>query len=978
MTGNRLDRGGLIDRSRPLEYRFNGRPYRGLEGDSLASALLAGGEVLTGRSFKYHRPRGIMTCGIDEPGTIVELLGEDACGNLAAPSVSLRDGMHARTVNCWPSPQLDVGAVNRILAPLLPAGFYYKTFFRPGWRFAGPLIRRAAGLGHAPGSPPRSGRFETRNRHCDVLVVGAGPAGLALARQVAAAGTRVIIVDRGMQAGGCLLDRRQDIDGMPGSDWASECHRALLENDRADILLNSEAWAIREHNLVMVCERSPNDRDVIERNWSIRARHVVMATGSGERMLVFPNNDRPGVMLASAVQSYVNRYAVRPGQRAVILANNDSAYSAARDMQEAGIELAAIVDTRQQVSAGAMTGLDGVEVLRGHQVNSVAGQRRVGAVSVGPVAGGPSRRIHCDLLAVSGGWDPSVRLWSQARGALEYDADACAFLPAGGNSQITCVGGSAGLHSIGRALADATRSGSRIAESLGFAGDGCCPQAEPDGDYRIEPFWCNASDGDAGSAFVDILNDVTLADIRLAMREGLSAVEHVKRYTTAGMGLNQGRTIGPNIAGLMATSLGTSPGEIGLTTHRSPTSPVSFGSIAGGRSGPAVLPFRHTPVTSWNIDRGAVMYEAGARWRRPGYYPGPGESMQEAINRESLAVRERAGVYDGSPLGTIALKGRDAGRLVDMIFTNIQSGLAEGMGRYGLMLTDDGRMLDDGVAFRIGRHEFLLSVSTGNAPAVYRHISRFLAVDRPEWKVRMTDLTCQWMNATICGPDSREVLAAIGTDIDLDRDAFPFMAWREGMVAGIPARVIRVSFTGSLSFEINVRPRDLLPLWERTMEVGSRFGIAPVGSEANHVLRVEKGFLSMGHEVDGTVDPHDLGFGWLMSRKKADFIGRRSVLLRRQAGLPRRELVGLLTEDAARTVPEGAPITPDGRRCRSEGFVSASVWSVVNNRAIALGLLEDGRQRMGETAWIRVKEERVAARIVQPCFYDPDGRVLKS
>ncbi len=978
MTGDRLGRGGMIDRRRPLDFRFNGRPYRGIEGDSLASALLASGASLTGRSFKYHRPRGIISCGIDEPGTIVELLGRDASGNLAAPSVPLRDGLNARTVNCWPSPQLDVGAVNRIFAPLLPAGFYYKTFFRPGWRHVGPLIRRAAGLGHAPGSPPPCGRFETRNRHCDVLVVGAGPAGLALARTVAAVGASVIIVDRGTAPGGCLLNRRVDVDGMRGSDWASACHRELLEHDRVDILLESEAWAVREHNLVMVNERAPHDRDVIERSWSIRARHLAIAAGSGERMLVFPNNDRPGVMLASAVQAYVNRYAVRPGRRAVILANNDSAHAVARDMQAAGIEVAAIIDSRQQGADSVKPGLDGVEMLPGHQIISVAGQRRVGAVSVGPVGGGPSRRIRCDLLAVSGGWDPSVRLWSQARGALEYDESACAFLPSGRHPQMICVGGSAGLHSVSQALADGVRAGSRIAESLGLAGDGRCPHTEPDAGYRIEPFWCNTTDSGAGSAFVDILNDVTLADIRLAMREGLSAVEHVKRYTTAGMGFNQGRTIGPNIAGLMAGTLGRSPGEIGLTTHRSPTSPVSFGSIAGGRAGPAVLPFRHTPITRWNIDRGAVMYEAGSRWRRPGYFPGSGESMQEAVNRESLAVRERVGVYDGSPLGTIALKGRDVGRLVDMIFTNNQSGTAVGMGRYGIMLTDDGRMLDDGVAFRIGEHEYLLSVSTGNAPAVYRHISRFLAVDRPEWQVRMTDLTCQWMNATICGPDSRKVLAELGTDIDLDRDAFPFMAWREGVVAGIPSRVIRVSFTGSLSFEINVRPRDLLPLWERIIETGSRFGIAPIGSEANHVLRVEKGFLSMGHEADGTVDPHDLGFGWLMSRKKTDFIGRRSVLLRRQAGSSRRELVGLLTEDAARTVPEGAPITPNGKRCRSEGFVSASVWSVVNGRAVALGLLEDGRRRMGETAWIRVKEERIAARIVKPCFYDPDGSVLKS
>ena len=979
MTGvNRLAAGGLVDRTSELRFRFNGRNLGGLEGDSLASALIANGVVLTARSFKYHRPRGIVSSGHDEPGTVVELSGQLASANQLAPVVTLQDGMEAVSVNCWPSPRRDIGALLQMAAPLLPAGFYYKTFLWPGWHAYEPFIRRMAGLARAPSVPPEEGRFESRNSHCDAMVVGAGPAGLAAATEIARAGARVMIVDRRSHPGGCLHDRRLEIAGMPSAKWAADAASVLEEMENVTFLREAEAWAVREGSLILVNERSPANPAIIERNWSVRTRRLVLATGAGERMLVFPNNDRPGVMLASAIQCYINRYAVLPGRRAVLFTNNDSAYDVARDMVSAGIDVAAIVDARQQVPESVRFGLEGMRILAGHVISDVHGSRSVRRVVASPSSGGRGESIDCDLLGVSGGWDPSVRLWSQAGGRIGYSNELCAFIPNEDRANSICAGGAAGTCSAALAVQGGTAVGSTVARSLGLAATGESPGAEAGNGYSIEPVWHCGPPSRMDVAFVDLINDVTMADISLALREGFTSVEQVKRYTTAGMGLNQGRTVGTNVAGIISSILNRHPGDIGVTTFRSPTRPVSFGSIVGGRSGPVVVPFRHTPVTEWNIEQRAVMYEAGARWRRPGYFPRPGESMQEAVNRESAAVRNETGVYDGSPLGTFALKGPDAGRLLDMLFTNDFSDLQEGNGRYGIMLTDDGRILDDGVGFRTGQHEYLLSMSTGNSPLVNRHISKFLAVDRPDWRVRLTEMTCQWMNATVCGPRARDLLMELGTDIELAGSAFPFMSCREGIVAGIPARVIRVSFTGSLSFEINVRPRDMLSLWNAVIETGQQFGVTPVGSEANHVLRVEKGFLSLAHEVDGTADPFDLGLGWLWSRKKPDFLGRRSVELRRRTTTNRRELVGLLTDDPGRLIPEGAPITLEGRKCPSEGFVSASVWSVVNERSVALGLVENGRKRIGESIWVRLPDERIRAEIVRPCFYDPAGKVLRS
>ena len=941
-----------------------------MRGDTLASALLANGVRLTARSFKYHRPRGIIGSGVEEPATLVELMGENASGNRPATTVPLAEGLQARSVNCWPSPAFDLGAINQVIGRFIPAGFYYKTFKWPGWHLYEPSIRKAAGLAAAPSKPPATGHFENRFAHCDVLIAGAGPAGLMAALVAGRAGLRVMIADEGVEAGGSLLNRTLTIAGNPAMDWVDRVTAELATMDNVTHLQNATVWAYREHNYLMVNERAPEYPDILERNWRVRAGHVICATGAIERALVFGNNDRPGVMLASAAQAYINRYGVRPGRRAVVFTNNNSAYSVAADLAQTGIEVAAIIDSRDTVPDAARAMVSGIEILPGHVVTTTQGGRHIRSVEVAPNGGGAIRRIACDLLAMSGGWNPAVHLWSQSRGTLRYDNALTSFVPDHAAQAAISVGAANGELTLAQALQSGADAGAAAADQTAPV----APEAT-DLAYAIEPLW--RVEQTKGKAFLDIQNDVTVDDVHLALREGYDNVEHVKRYTTGGMGIDQGKTGNINIIGTVAMQQGAPLEEIGTTTFRSPYTPVSFGSVVGSREDSVALPYRHTPITGWNKANGAFMYESGARWRRPGYFPREGESFQDTVNRECRAVRNGVGVYDGSPLGTFELKGRDVGRFLDHIYTNIMSTLKPGHARYGLMLSDDGLILDDGVALRLSEHRWIISTSTGHADAINSHMEELLQTRFPDWNVFVTTVTSQWNNATICGPKAREVMAALGTDIDISPKALPFMGFADGTVAGVPARVVRVSFTGELSFVVNVAPRHLAALWDRILAAGAPFGIEPIGSEANHVLRVEKGFLSLGHEVDGTVDPFDLGLGWAMSKKKPDYLGKHAVALRRSGTENRRELVGLVPEPDT-MIPEGAPLTPDGARKPTEGLVTACVFSTVLDRWVGLALLENGHARHDETVHARLKDRTIPARVTAPIHYDPEGERLRS
>ena len=643
MSGRRLAAGGRINRAKTVSFTFNGKVMEGFEGDTLASALIANGVDVTARSFKYHRPRGIIAAGIEEPSTYVELLGEDASGNQPATVVPLKEGLAAKSLNCWPSVGFDLGAINQLFSRLIPASFYYKTFKWPNWHVFEPAIRKAAGLAGAPPEAPATGRFEARYWHCDVLVAGAGAAGLMAALTAARAGKRVLIADEAQEAGGSLLSHRRLIDGKPAVDWVAETVAELAGLENVTHLQNATVWGYREHNLVLVNERSPDRAALIGRNWRVRAGRVIVATGAIERMLVFGNNDRPGVMLASAVQTYINRYGVLPGKRAVVFTNNSSAYEVAADMLAGGIEIAAIIDSRSSTNAQESAMVGDCDILSNAQVTKAHGYKRVTGVTIRQ-ASGHTRRIECDLVVVSGGWNPTSHLFSQSRGTLRYDAEKCCFIPDKPAQNTDCIGAANGNFTLGDALSEGQKRGGaqKIVEQ----------DISAELAYSIEPLW-HVDDMPAGAkGFVDVLNDVTASDVHLAMREGYGAVEHVKRYTTGGMALDQGKTGNVNIIGTIALKQGVPLDEVGTTTFRSPYSPVEFGSIGGVREGSVVLPYRHTPLTQWNIDNGCFMYEAGARWRRPGYFPRKGESFQETVNRESTCVRTGVGVYDGSPLGT--------------------------------------------------------------------------------------------------------------------------------------------------------------------------------------------------------------------------------------------------------------------------------------------------------------------------------------
>ena len=977
MNHNRLESGGRIDRSKSLSFSFNGKLYYGFEGDTLASAMLANGLNVIARSFKYHRPRGIIGSGVEDPASLIELLDEEASGNNLCTNVKLKEGLKAKSINCWPSVDFDIGAFVQYFEKVIPAGFYYKTFKWPSWHLFEPFIRIAAGLASAPKTPPKNGHFESRNAHTDFLIIGAGPAGLLATLMAARSGAKVFLVDQNTEAGGSLLSLNLNINQKPAMAWVESAVKEIANMSNVTHLQDSTAWAYREHNLVIVNENEVENVSIIERSWRIRAKKIIIATGAIERSLVFPNNDRPGVMLASAVLTFVNRYSVKPGDNLVLFTNNDSVYSYIEDLKSAGINILAIVDSRKNIASAVLADAQNIRVVSNSIIKNVSGYKKVNSVVVQSLGDKELETISCDLLAHSGGWNPVVHLHSQSRGTVKFNDRIASFVPDHSIQNSINIGACNGTFTLNE-IFDETKSllfgASGNSKPLVYEGKLECSKQS----YSIEALWSIDLSKEKNKAFLDIQNDVTHDDIQLALREGYSNVEHVKRYTTGGMGFDQGKTGNVNIIGTIAKEQGIGLDDVGTTTFRSPFTPVSFGSINGVREGSVVLPFRHTPVTKWNLENGAFMYEAGARWRRPGYFPIDGESFQEAVNRECHTVRTGVGVYDGSPLGKFELKGENVGEFLDLIYTNIISSLEPGNGRYGLMLTDDGLIFDDGVAFRIDKHRWFISTSSGHSDAVNQHMLKILAFDHPEWDVKITNITNQWNNATICGPLARKLLNKLGTDIDCENGSFPFMAFREGNIADIPARVIRVSFTGELSFEINVSPRNMLALWEKIIEEGAEFGILPVGSEASHVLRVEKGFLSLGHEVDGTVDPYDLGMDWLMSKKKMDYIGKRSVHLRRSLEKARKELVGLLPNNPNDAIPEGAPITPDGKKVATEGFTTACVWSVVNKRWVGLALLENGHARYGEEACVRMKDKIIRAKITKPVFHDPDGKLLRS
>ncbi len=1008
MSGpHRLMSGGAVDHGATLTFRFNGRSYHGLKGDTLAAALLANGIHLVGRSFKYHRPRGIMAAGAEEANALVQV-GPDPVGdprsdpNIKATQLELIEGLTAKSQNCWPSVEFDIGAVNSLIHRAIPAGFYYKTFMWPKafWMTYERLIRRAAGLGVAPsGRDPD--RYDKTFAHCDVLVVGAGPAGLAAALQAGRAGARVILCEQDFLLGGSLLAAPDEtIDGQPALEWVAAAVAELAGLPEVRILPRTIAYGYFDHNyfglLENVTDHLADKPDHLPRHrlWKLRAKQVVLATGAIERPLVFADNDRPGTMLAGAARTYLNRYAVKPGQRAVIFTNNDSAYAAALDLRAAGVEIAAVVDLRRDPS-GHYTELaeqKGIKVLADHAVIGTSGKQRIKAVRVAEMrADGTSvhalagQEIACDLLLTSGGWNPTVHLFCQAKGQLTWDEDLACYRPGTPMQPAQASAGACnGTFDLMGTLAEGFQAGAAAATACGHGSRRKVPALEAS-EHDFLPgrwIWAVPSDkpiGEGGKHFVDLQNDSTAADLQLALREGYRSIEHVKRYTTTGMATDQGKTANVNAIGIVAQTVGLSLPEVGVTTFRPPYTPVTFG-VFGGRDLDDLLdPLRRTPMHGWH-ERAGAAFECVGQWHRAWYYPRAGEDLHAAVNREVKAVRDSLGILDATTLGKIDIQGPDAAEFLNRVYTNAWMKLEVGKCRYGLMLGEDGMVSDDGVTARLGENHYVMTTTTGNAAAVMAHLEDYLQTEWPDLKVFLTSVTEQFATVTLSGPNARKVLA-MASDIDLSANALPHMGIATGRVAGVAARVFRISFTGELSFEINVPASQGLWVWQSLMAAGESYNITPYGTEAMHVLRAEKGFIIVGQETDGSVNPHDLDMAWIVSKTK-DFVGKRS-LTRVDMDKPnRKQLVGILTEDPNEVLPEGAQLVEHLKAAPPMdmvGHITSSYMSPNCGRSIALALVKGGLAKKGATLFAPLEGERVVTcRVAEsPVFFDPQGERLR-
>jgi sarcosine oxidase subunit alpha len=980
----RLNGEAQIDRTRPLAFTFNRRRYTGYAGDTLASALIANGVRLVGRSFRLHRPRGIFSAGIEEPSALLTVGdGPYREVNVRATEIQLYDGLVARSQNCWPTVGFDLAGGLGMFARLLPAGFYHKTFKWPGWAWYEKWVRNMAGLGRLNGiSDPD--HYATRFHHCDVLIVGAGPAGLAAARAAAAQNQDIVLLDGGDAFGGSLCAERSDIEGISAPLWAAERQRELAAAPRVLSLPRTMAVGYYDGNLVAAVERindvrAPRSESTgpRQRLWKIRAARVVLATGAIERPLIFQNNDRPGVMLASAVRTYVRRFAASPGSRTVLFTSNDSAYETAFALHDGGIEVAALVDVRKDPGAEVAERAQrlGLKLHTGCAVVDTAGRRALRSVRIArlgadrsQLVAGTLRTVKCDLLCTSGGWDPVVHLYSQAGGKLRYDAKIAGFVPADEDHlEFECVGAANGEFELAVCLENGHRAGTAARSRRGRTARAEKPPSEPV--WRI-PTW--GPRDRRHRQWVDLAHDVTVCDIDVAALEGFRSVEHMKRYTSAGMAVDQGKTSNVNALALLGEATGRAAAEVGTTTFRPPFHSVAIGALAGARAGELAQRYRRLPLQC-HEDGGAVM-EDHSGWLRPAYYLRNGETEAQAIEREVRAARTEVALFDSSSLGKIEVCGADAAEFLNRLYVNNVKTLKPGGLRYGLMLNDNGMIIDDGVLGCLGEGRYLVNTSSAGALGVFFWMEEWLQCEWRSLRTCIAQQTAQWATLTLSGPKARGVLAQLNLPLDLGARAFPHMRVCETEFEGAALRVRRTSFTGELSFEIDVAADLGDALWRRLADLGAAHGITPIGMEALDILRVEKGFLEVGADTDGDTSALDVGWGAAIEKKPEDFIGRRSLARPALQSTARLQLVGLLPSDPTLEIPVGThALDANGD---IDGHVTSSCMSPHLGRSIAMGRVRAGTARKGENVSLDIDGRRHAAAIVDTGFYDPKGERL--
>ena len=996
----RLAEGGqLINRNKPIKFEFNGKKLSGFDGDTLASALLSNDQVLVGRSFKYHRPRGIVSSGSEEPNALINLGEKEKFEpNQRATTTELFDGLKATSQNHWPSLNFDIGVINNYLARFLPAGFYYKMFIhpRPFWKYIyEPFIRKSAGLGRAPSQKDNS-KYEHFYAFYDLVIVGGGISGLNAAIAAAESGLKILIMEQTSQWGGrCLVDF-PSINEETSSEYISRLLSKLRKFKNVTMRSRMMGAGVYDHGYLLGYERLndhlANDEGPRHRLWRIRAKQIVTATGAIERPLSFPGNDVPGIMLASAVRDYAVNFGIAAGNKTAVYTNNDDAYRTAIILNQVGIEVPVIIDAR--VNGGGELAERaralGIRVENGKAISKVFGKKRVVAVMIcnHKNSDKDNEKIECDSIAMSGGWSPVVHLYSHCGGKVKWDEKLALFRPDSsakptshdGLPFVTAVGSANGFLLIQEVLKDAREGCLNVTQAAGgkVVKKKISKEILQERENALQAIWIAPQDADIkkrSKIWLDFQNDVKVNDVELAAREGFESVEHAKRYTTLGMATDQGKLSNINGLAILASSLDKEIPKVGTTTFRPPYTPISLGSIGGSARDGLFQPVRKTPMHHWHENNEAYMEPVG-QWRRPFCYPQAGETHAKAVEREINQTRSSLGLLDASTLGKLLVTGPDAGKFLDMLYTNMMSTLKVGKCRYGLMCSENGFLIDDGVVARIDEQTWLCHTTTGGADSIHGHMEEWLQTEWWDWKVYVANVTEQYAQVGVVGPNSRKLLEKIG-GFDVSKEALGFMEWKEGKLGKYDARVFRISFSGELSFEIAVPARQGMEFWNELMQAGEEFQVMPYGTEALHVMRAEKGFIMIGDETDGTVIPQDLNLNWAISKKKDDFLGKRAQERSFMVSANRWKLVGLETIDGS-VLPDGAYATADGfnpnGQKSTQGRVTSSYFSPTLKRGIAMGLVLNGPLRNGEVLdFPKIDGTVVRAKITTPVFYDPNG-----
>ncbi len=993
----RLNKEGLINRNKKISFTFNGKKLFGYEGDTIASALIANGIHLVGRSFKYHRPRGFFGAGVEEPNAKlqVEFNGHSE-PNVNATEMELVEGLSATSQNCWPSVNFDIGAINNFLKMFFPAGFYYKTFMWPKsfwYKIYEPFIRKAAGLGVASIEKDKE-RYEHKFEYCDLLVTGSGPSGLASAYAAAKNGAKVILAEDKPRFGGTLLTDDVNIDNLSGKDWAEKIVSELKSMPNVTVKNRSQVFGYYDHNMLVMFERVSDHLEKKskftprQRLWYIRAKETILSTGSIERPIVFGNNDTPGIFLSAAAKEYIKVYGVLVGKKPLIFTNNDSAYETALEFKKNNVE-PIILDTREEHSSELIDEAKskGIDIRFSHGVIVANGYKKVKSAKIGKLNKDKNsfekiENIECDCICVSGFWTPSVHLASQSGNKLKYEEKIDAFIPDKKKQHETSVGAANGSFTLEESLKNGFENGSNLSAKItDTKTEIVIPNVNEKKYGAHDKFWCMPlPKNENPKRFVDFQNDVSVSDIEIALREGYRSIEHVKRYTTLGMATDQGRTSNLNGLQLVSNIENKIVPEVGHTTFRPPFTPITIGTIVGREVGMEYMPTRKTPMHEWHEKNNAIFVDAGA-WKRPRYYKQGNETLFEASKREAKNVRENVGICDVTTLGKIDIKGPDAAEFLNRVYTNAWMKLPVGKARYGLMLREDGIVMDDGTTTRISENHYHMTTTTAQAANVLSHLEYYLQIVWPELNVNVVSTTEQWAGGAIAGPKSRDMLSKLYPDLEVSNDALPFMGYKEAKFFGVPSRIFRISFSGELAFEINVKSDHGMFMWEKMMEVGKEFGNHPYGTEALSTLRIEMGHVA-GPELDGRTIPSDVSLNGLVSKKK-DFIGKKSLGREAFNIESRQKIVGLVPIDRKSSIPEGSHIVQDQNAKLPNlklGHVSSSCWSVENNNPFSLAIMKDGKNMIGKKffAVSPLKNKSIEVEVISSHYVDPEGKRVRS